>query len=170
MISPSPAGGHDGPYGAPIVSPQIEIPPEWIDYNGHMNVGYYLLAIDRVMDTVFDTHLGLGVALAQTAGIGPYAIQSHINFMAEMLEGASFHGEVILLDADAKRVHVVVSLVSGGVVTATDEKIAMAVDLDRRRSTEWPDWGQERLARLKAEHADLPRPATIGAPIGLRRG
>ena len=33
---------------------------EWIDYNGHMNLAYYVLAFDHATDAFFD-HLGLGV-------------------------------------------------------------------------------------------------------------
>ena len=28
--------------------------PEWIDYNGHMNVAYYILAFDHATDHLFD--------------------------------------------------------------------------------------------------------------------
>ena len=29
--------------------------PEWIDYNGHMNVAYYLVAFDTGLDSFVDT-------------------------------------------------------------------------------------------------------------------
>ena len=45
-----PQTGHDGPYDAPgVVGPQ-RVLPEWIDYNGHMNVAYYTLAVDTAFD------------------------------------------------------------------------------------------------------------------------
>jgi len=28
--------------------------PEWVDYNGHMNVAYYVLVFDRATDAVFE--------------------------------------------------------------------------------------------------------------------
>ncbi|NJN47440.1 MAG: thioesterase-like protein, partial [Candidatus Competibacteraceae bacterium] len=31
----------------PLTLYQDVVPPEWIDYNGHMNVAYYVLAFDR---------------------------------------------------------------------------------------------------------------------------
>jgi len=34
----TPVEGHDAPYDAPVVMPERAVPPEWIDYNGHMNV------------------------------------------------------------------------------------------------------------------------------------
>ena len=38
----------------PIRTPTREVPPEWIDYNGHMNVAYYVMAIDNALDDAFD--------------------------------------------------------------------------------------------------------------------
>ena len=33
--------------------------PDWIDYNGHMNVAYYTLVFDHAVDEFF-TYVGLG--------------------------------------------------------------------------------------------------------------
>ena len=35
------------------------VPADWIDYNGHMNVAYYVLAFDQATDEFFD-YLGIG--------------------------------------------------------------------------------------------------------------
>ena len=32
---------------------------EWIDYNGHMNLAYYVLAFDKATDALFE-RLGIG--------------------------------------------------------------------------------------------------------------
>jgi len=45
----------------PVVSPLRTVPAEWIDYNGHMNVGYYSLAFDKGVDVLLDL-VGVGVA------------------------------------------------------------------------------------------------------------
>ena len=46
---------------APIAIHTDVVRPEWIDYNGHMNVAYYMLAFDMATDAFFD-HIGLGEA------------------------------------------------------------------------------------------------------------
>src|SRR5690242_2796218 len=38
-----------------------KVEPAWIDYNGHMNVGYYVVAFDKGTDGLLD-RLGLGEA------------------------------------------------------------------------------------------------------------
>ena len=39
---------------APLKLHKGLIVPEWIDYNGHMNVAYYVLVFDRATDDFFD--------------------------------------------------------------------------------------------------------------------
>ena len=43
----------------PLELPTLTVLPEWIDYNGHMNVAYYVLAFDHGVDAVSYTHLTL---------------------------------------------------------------------------------------------------------------
>ena len=37
----------------------LNVRPEWIDYNGHMNVGYYLVAFDQATERLCE-HFGVG--------------------------------------------------------------------------------------------------------------
>ena len=39
--------GFDGPYETPLRLPSRKVLKSWIDYNGHMNVAYYTMAIDK---------------------------------------------------------------------------------------------------------------------------
>jgi acyl-CoA thioesterase FadM len=39
-----------------------DVKPEWIDYNGHMNMGYYLVAFDHIATDSFYDSMSIGVA------------------------------------------------------------------------------------------------------------
>jgi len=154
---------------APIRTGPETVSPDWIDYNGHMNVAYYTMAFDRALDRVYDL-IGIGPELARSASMGPMALQTMIHYLAELVEGESYTCETRVLDADAKRVHVFVEMLrEDGARAATYESLTMNVDLAARRSAPFPQIAAERLARLKAAHAGLDRPAEIGAPLGIRR-
>ena len=170
-MTDTPPGGHDGPYDAPIIVAGRRVLPEWIDYNGHMNVGYYGLAFDKAFDVLLNRDLGLGADFVRTAAQGPYVLQSHLHFLAELLEGAGFSVRFRLLDHDAKRLHLFAEMVAddGGAICATQEQMVMNVDHHSRRSAPYPDWAQRRLARMKADHAGLPPAPQVGAALGLRR-
>lgn len=165
-----PQTGHDGPYPAPVVVADRIVQRDWIDYNGHMNVGYYGIAFDTALDVLLSEHLGVGVEHVEASGQGPYVVQSHLHFLAELLEGTLFSVRFRLLDHDAKRLHFFAQMVTGdGEICATQEIMVVNVDHETRRSAPYPDWAQCRFARMKADHAGLPSAPQIGAPLGIRR-
>ncbi len=167
----TPFEGHDGPYNAPVDLPEREVPAEWIDYNGHMNVAYYVMAIDQALDKFLEDELGIGETHAARVRQGPYALQSHVHYLDEMLEGERFIVSVRLVDCDTKRMHLFIELLNadGRTVAATCEQMLMNVDLETRRSTPYPDWAQVRMSAMLAAHSGLKRPTQMGAPIGIRR-
>ena len=44
---------------APFVSSVMHIEPQWIDYNGHLNMAYYNVMMDRAIDELW-LQLGIG--------------------------------------------------------------------------------------------------------------
>ena len=162
---------NDDYQAAPIRTRARKVPPEWIDYNGHMNVAYYTLAFDNALDEILDERLGIGESLAREGRFGPMALQTQIHYLGELLEGTGFACDFQLLDADPKRIHFFLTMVNlePAVVAATYESLSMNVDLQARRSAPYPDWAQERIGRLRALHATLPRPPLAGNPLGIRR-
>ncbi|HSL79735.1 MAG TPA: thioesterase family protein, partial [Pseudolabrys sp.] len=39
---------------APFVSSLMHVEPQWIDYNGHLNMAYYNVLFDRAVDEVYE--------------------------------------------------------------------------------------------------------------------
>ncbi|MBN4669175.1 thioesterase, partial [Pandoraea nosoerga] len=44
---------------APFRSSVMQIEPQWIDYNGHLNMAYYNVMFDRAIDEMW-LQLGIG--------------------------------------------------------------------------------------------------------------
>lgn len=170
-MSDAPITGHDGPYAAPVVVEKRSVQPEWIDYNGHMNVGYYGIAFDKAGDVFLEACFGLDAAWVERDQMGPFILQTHQHFLQEMLEGDTFSVRFRVLDHDAKRLHYLGEMVLDrtGEVTATQEAILMNVSHATRRSASFPDWMQRRFAQAKSDHAKLTPLPQQGATIGLRR-
>ena len=166
-----PQDGHDGPYAAPIAIGPATVQPGWIDYNGHMNVAYYTLAVDNALDEFLENTLGLGESFVARQRMGPYSLQSSVQYLGELREGDEFSFEILLLDYDQKRMHLCITMldVAQGSIAAIVETLAINVDLNTRRSTPYHDWTLARLAALRAAHEAAPRPETLGRPLGIRR-
>ena len=52
---------------APIECPLTRVNEDWIDYNGHMNMAYYLLVFDQRLDYIYD-QIGIGEEYVRTKG------------------------------------------------------------------------------------------------------
>lgn len=155
---------------APIRTAIQEVEPGWIDYNGHMNVAYYIVAFDRAFDEIADA-LDIGEAAVKSRNHGPMALQSMIHYRDELVLGTKFACDFRLLDCDAKRVHYYTEMINQetGALSAAYESLSINVDLVARRSTPYPPEVQERLAALMEVHRALPRPEFAGASIAIRR-
>ena len=70
---------------APFRSGPYTVRPEWIDYNGHLNLAYYVMLFDQATDALWDA-LGIGVT-AKAAGHSTFAAESHILYKSELLAG-----------------------------------------------------------------------------------
>lgn len=170
-MSETAQSGHDGPYSAPIEVRGHKVKSEWIDYNGHMNVGYYGVAFDLALEEMVGDHLGIGEVYVNTAGAGPYMIQSHLQFLREMLEGDAFYFHFRLLDHDRKRLHYFGEMYAekDGVLCATQEGIIINVSQTTGRGADFPSWAMARLEQMQSDHSGLERARQMGQPIGLRR-
>lgn len=154
-----------------ITSDIRRVPDAWIDYNGHMNMAYYVMAFDEALDAILDDELGVGPSLVKACNAGPFALQNHVHYLGELLAGDQFFCRFLLLGADAKRLHV-----AGSMIRARDdqtvcvmEQILVNVDHEKRRSVPYPPEVQTRIAALVAAHETITRPAQIGLSIGLAR-
>jgi len=138
------------------------VPPEWIDYNGHMMDAYYFLAFTEATEAFLD-HVGLGVAYRAATGSGIYTAESHLCFLSGVTEGAPLSYRTQLLGHDAKRLHVFHEMTGAGTLAATCE--LMFLHVSGQKVTPMPAEAARALGALAADQAALPRPARAGRRI-----
>jgi acyl-CoA thioester hydrolase len=142
------------------------VPPEWVDYNGHMNDAYYFVASTEATEAFLD-HVGLGEAYREESGCGIYTVESHLCFGASVRVGELLSYRSQLLGYDAKRLHIFHQLMtSGGAEAATNELMFLHVELAGERVTAMPSERLAAVAALATEHAALPVPDQAGRRIG----
>ncbi len=155
---------------APIPDFPFTVEPEWIDYNGHMNMGFYVVAFDVKGTDEFFEWMGLGLDYIASRGMSLFTLSSSTDYLGELFEGDSGRISTRLLDWDAKRIHYLHEMFDAdGRAVAANELLSMNVDLTTRRGTAFPDHVQERLAALMDAHRDLPPHPTVGRAMGIRR-
>ena len=143
---------------------------DWIDYNGHMNVGYYNVAFDKATDGLFD-HLDMGRAYVQRTNNSFFTLETHVHYMGEVLEGAPLRYDVQILDYDRKRVHAFFWMYHAeeGFLSATSEQMCLHVDLGTRRSADMPADLFARVEAVGRAHKSLPWPEHAGRGMRIRR-
>ncbi|MEO8718407.1 MAG: thioesterase family protein [Burkholderiales bacterium] len=153
----------------PFATARSVVRPEWIDYNGHMNVGYYHVAFDLAADEFFD-FLGLDAGYRKRNGSTTFALEAHLNFLREVKEGDALRFETRLLDHDAKRIHFYMEMFHAGegFLAASYESLGAHVSVAQRRTAPMPEDLLEHLSKVKAAHAVLPRPWQVGHVISTK--
>ena len=147
------------------------VKPEWIDYNGHMNVAYYTLAFDNVMDEMLTDQLGIDHDFVKQNKMGPFALQSNFTYLAEMHHGDTFYGSARILDYDHKKMHLFATLhrAKDDVLSATWEGLSINVDHHSRSSTPYPAEILQKIQHFHRAMKDLPIPEQVGKKIAIRR-
>jgi len=142
--------------------------PEWIDYNGHMNVAYYVLVFDHATDTLFDA-LGLDAAYRARSGCSLFAVESHILYQREVGLGTPLRVESRVLGVDAKRLHFAHEMFHGleGWRAATIELMAVHIDLAARRSCPFPPDRRQMIEAAAEAQGHLPVPDWVGRSLSL---
>jgi len=154
----------------PLETARGDVPAEWIDYNGHTNVAYYVLAFDQGTDRFLGT-LGMDPDYPRREGGSTFALEMHVTYDRELKLDDPYVVHTQLIDADTKRIHMHHTMrhATEGWLAATNEVITMHVDMAQRRSAPFPPHIQPRVDAIKAAHASLPRPDALGSVIGIRR-
>jgi acyl-CoA thioester hydrolase len=153
---------------APFVSSIMRLEPQWIDYNGHLNVAYYNVLFDRAVDEVYEL-LGLGPAYLERTKHSTMVVEAHVRYLRELKLEDPVRVTVQLLDHNAKRIHLFEELrhATGNWVSATSESMTLSVDMTAKKVAPFSSSVQKALATMKSAHAVLPVPDGAGRSIKM---
>ncbi len=86
---------------APFRSSVMQIEPQWIDYNGHLNMAYYNVMMDRAIDQMW-LHLGIGPAYMKERHGSTFTAECHVRYLREIHLGDPVQVTVYLLGIGRK--------------------------------------------------------------------
>ena len=143
------------------------VKPEWIDHNGHMNLGYFVVAFDEATDAVYESW-GIGLDYPDKSGCSVFTLGVNVDYLAELFEGDAIRIETLLVDYDQKRIHYFHRMYHdrSGELVATNECLCMNVDLESRRSAPFPD---DVAATLENACHRGSVPEGFGRALAIRR-
>ena len=112
---------------------------DWIDYNNHMNVSYYLLIFDKYGADILNDVFKMGEHSAKTTGKSTMIVESHITYNQEIQVDDQVEVNLLYFDHDKKRLQYKMEMVhkEKKYLASTIEVLALYVDLNSRKVSEF---------------------------------
>lgn len=139
-----------------------QIPSEWEDFNGHVNIQYYLALVEQSGWPMFES-LGLGESYFRERRQGLFDLEHHLRYLAELHVGDQVTVHSRMLDRSEKRLHGMMFILnqSRHQLSCTLEYITSGADLDSRRTAPFPEDVAASFDALIRQHALLEWSAPV---------
>lgn len=152
------------------IKSDLTIKSDWIDYNGHLNMGYYTILFDQASDDVF-AMLGMGPDYQASRKLTTYTVECHIRYLRELKLGDALTATFQLISHDSKRFHGAQHLYHReGWLAATAEMLWLHIDQSGStpKVAPFPDDISANITALAKAQNHLEPPAFVGKPVGAR--
>jgi acyl-CoA thioester hydrolase len=155
----------------PLVLWDLEVAPDWVDYNGHMNDAAYALVFSRAGDRWME-RIGLGAEVREATGYTVYTLQIMLHYFREAKLGAPLRVVCQVLEHDAIRARLWMEMRSpldGPAIAATEQLYLSVRQAEATRSAPWREESRTLLEAMSLAHRELAAPPQAGRGISLRR-
>ena len=156
----------------PFTSDLMAVEPQWIDYNGHLNMAYYNVLFDRGTDAAFEA-LGLGPDYLASSGHSFFTAESHVHYLRELKAGERVRVTFRILAHDSKRIHAWQEMVhEDGWTSALSETMSLHVRLASDDApagvAPFPEDVSRRIGAMADEHAAIERSDRVGRVMQIK--
>src|SRR4030081_1760730 len=140
----------------PFLSSVMQIEPQWIDYNGHLNMAYYNVMFDRAIDELWFKR-GIGPGYMKERHSSTFTAECHVRYLREIHLGDPVQVSVLLVAADEKRLHTFQELhhATEGWLSATSENMSVHIDMAARKTAPFPADIRARIEALANAHRSV---------------
>ena len=114
---------------------------ECTDYNGHLNVAFYIRIFDIAADIMLD-NFKMGGESAKKENRTTFVAEMHTNYYQEVRLGEEVETHIAYVDHDKKRIHYKLLMFhkEKKYLAASNEVLSLYVDLSKRKVVEFdPD-------------------------------
>ena len=111
---------------------------EWTDYNGHLNVAFYVHVFDIAADIMLDS-FKMGGKSAKEDKKTTFVAEMYTAYKQEVRLGEEVETHLTFVDHDKKRIHYRLSMFhkEKKYLAATNEVLSLYVDLNQRKVIEF---------------------------------
>ena len=118
----------------------FEVKKEWVDYNNHMNMAYYVLVFDQAWEVALEK-FKMGGTAAKHLNRSTMVVETNTKYLNEVKEGEMVNVNLTFFDHDKKRLHLKMEMISQKTnkISASMEWISLYIDLSKRKVTEFEE-------------------------------
>ena len=111
---------------------------DWTDYNGHMNLSYYILLFDMGAEVIL-SKFKMGEYSAKTTKKSTMVVETHTTYKQEVKENDEVDIFISYFDHDKKRLHYKLEMYdkAKNKLSATTEVLSLYIDLNIRKVAEF---------------------------------
>lgn len=150
----------------PMITADRIIPPDWIDYNGHMNEARYLELFSKATDA-FLWNVGCDEDYVAT-GKSYFTLETNLRHLDEAFAGQHVTVETVCLFGEGKKLHLLHVLLSDkGTELAVAEHLLLHVDLERRKSCSPSAAVSDAIAGFAYRHRNIQLRKTATPKLGF---
>ena len=135
-----------------------KITKDWVDYNNHLNMAYYVLIFDKAWEVMLEK-FQMGETSAKETNKSTMVVETHTTYNNEVKENEDVDVFLTYLDHDKKRLHYKLEMIEKSTqkLSATIEMISLYVDLKERRVAEFEKDKLKLMDNLSAQiNLNLP--------------
>ena len=122
----------------PVYLKSQNIIKEWVDYNNHLNMAYYVLIFDQALEVILEK-FNMGAKSAKTEKRSTMVVETNTKYINEVQEGIEIDIFLTFFDHDKKRIHLKMEMVEKKTkkISASIEWLSLYVNLETRKVTEF---------------------------------
>ena len=104
---------------------------EWVDYNNHLNMAYYILVFDQAWEIMLEK-IKMGADSAKNSKRSTMVVETHTQYISEVKENDEVDIMLTYFDHDKKRLHLKLEMIEKKTqkISATMEWISLYIDLN----------------------------------------
>jgi carnitine 3-dehydrogenase len=151
----------------PIRTVTRAVPPDWTDYNNHMNEARYLQCFADATDA-FMRIIGADADYI-AGGLSYFTVETHIRHLDEVAALEPITVDTQVIAGAGKKMHLFHTMRhADGRLLATGEHMLLHVSLETRATCEPGPGVAAKLGEIAALHAALPMPDGAGRAVGQK--
>ncbi len=148
---------------------RMSVPTAFEDLNGHLNIRHYLGIASEGLDESL-VEVGILQQWPTLAGSAVFTAEHHLTYLSELRTGDRISVRVRLLGRSARAAHVLVYLLDDDKeqISYVMEEVFLHIDMETRRTADWPADVAEGLDERVARDAALPWEPLLSGSMSLR--